>query len=49
MSIIPPYWYDIGSSFLMKDRDIPILHGQFHGDARSQDISNHHIDLVKPK
>ena len=36
------------------DKKLPILCGQYHGcwcpgDARSQAISNHNIDLVKPR
>ena len=35
----------------VKDKDLPILHSQYHGcwcpgDARSQGISNHDIDQV---
>ena len=38
---------------LEEDKDLPILHNQYHGcwcpgDARSQGINNHDIDLVKP-
>ena len=38
---------------LEQDKDLPILQNQYHGcwcpgDARSQGISNHDIDLVKP-
>ena len=37
-----------------QDKDLPILHNQYHGcwcpgDARSQGISNHDIDQVKPR
>ena len=40
-------------TFPVKDKDIPNLHIQYHGcwwsgDARSQGISNHDIDLDKP-
>ena len=40
--------------FLKKDKDLSILHSQYHGcwcpgDARSQGINNHDIDLVKPR
>ena len=36
-----------------QDKDLPILHNQYHGcwclgDARGQGIINHDIDLVKP-
>ena len=36
-----------------QDKDLPTLHDQYHGcwwpgDARSQGISNHDFDLVKP-
>ena len=36
------------------DKNVPILHGQYHGcwcpgNARSQGINNHDIDLVKPR
>ena len=35
-------------------KDLPILHGQYHGcwwpgDARSQGIKKHNIGLVKPR
>ena len=41
-------------SFLVQDQDLPSLHSQYHGwwcpgDARSQGISNHDINLVKPR
>ena len=38
----------------MQDKNLPILHSQYHGycfpgDARSQRISNHDIDYVEPE
>ena len=37
-----------------KDKNLPNLHSQYHGwwcpgDVRSQDISSHDIDIVKPR
>ena len=45
------WWHMLLKSFLMEDRDLPILHSQYHGcwwpgDARSQGISSHGADLV---
>ena len=39
---------------LEQDKNLPILHNQYHGcwcpgDVRSQGISSHDIDLVKPR
>ena len=38
----------------MQDKDVPILHSQYHGwwwpgDARIQAIINHDIDYVEPE
>ena len=38
---------------LKEDKDLPILHSQYHGcwypgDARSQGISSHDIGLISP-
>ena len=47
-------WYRSLKSFPMEDKDLFILHSQYHGcwwpgDARSQDISSHDIHLVFPE
>ena len=47
-------WHRWLKPYLKQDKDLPILHSQCHGcwcpgDARSQDISSHDIDLVKPR
>ena len=47
-------WHRLLKSFLMEDEDLFMLHNQYHccwwpGDARSQVINSHGIDLVLPE
>ena len=35
-----------GISFHVEDKDLLILHSQYHGETSSQDIKNNGIDLV---
>ena len=47
-------WHMLSESFLVEDKDLPILHSQFHGcwgpgDERSQGISNYDIYYVEPE